>query len=61
MILANKNGWLIVVDILKETDRYFHVQERDGTVLGTKWKLSKIDASRKLFDNVYDAEKWIRE
>lgn len=62
MILANKNGWLSVVEVLRETDKYIHLQNIDEpNKKGAKWKMSKTDASRKLFDNVYDAEKWIRE
>ena len=62
MILANKNGWLSVVEVLRETYKYVHLQNIDApNEKGTQWKLSKTDSSRKLFDNVYDAEKWIKE
>jgi hypothetical protein len=59
MILATKRGLLIVVDVLSETDGYVYIQERDGTVLGDKWTLSKTDKTCKLFDSVPEAEKWI--
>lgn len=60
MILANKNGWMSVVRVLKETAKYTHLQNVDDpNKEGSKWKLAKDDVSRKLFDNAFDAEKWI--
>lgn len=60
MILANKNGWMTIVNILKETDKYYHLQNVDDPFSeGAKWKLSKSDNSRKLFDDVSEAEQWI--
>lgn len=61
MILANKNGWLSVVEVLKETEEYYQLRNVDEpNSEGIKWKLSKKDTSRRLFDNICDAEEWIR-
>lgn len=57
MILATKTGWLISVDLVRETDKAFIVKARDEK---KERRVSKDDERQKLFHNVAQAEIWMR-
>lgn len=60
MILANRNGWLSVVNVVKETKKYYHLQNIEDPNKEAKiWKLHKEDNQRALFDSAFEAEIWI--
>lgn len=55
MILATKSGWLIAVQLVRETPKAHIVKATD------EWKerrIPKDDPNQKLFDSVDDAMRW---
>ena len=58
MILASKSGWLIAGEVVKETKRTFTFQPVDSK---RPTIIQKNSTSRKLFEDVEKAMKWIEE
>lgn len=56
MILATKNGWLIAGEVVKETKRTFTFQPVDSKHPAV---IQKNSTSRKLFEDVEKAIRWI--
>ena len=54
-IYATLSGWLIPVEITKETEKFYYTKDLEGI----ESKISKNENSRKLFDNVWEAQDWI--
>lgn len=59
MILANKNGWMIAVTVLRESTTAVSYRLHDEP--GAAHTIAKNDPKRKLFDSVEAAEAWIRQ
>lgn len=58
MILATKSGWLIAGEVVKETKRTYTFQPVDSKRPSV---IPKNSTSRKLFEDVNEAMKWIKE
>lgn len=58
MILARKNGWLIAGSLIKESKYNYYFKTTDT---GCTHKISKSSRFEKLFDDVNEAMKWIKE
>ncbi|MNQ24614.1 hypothetical protein D3C85_378130 [compost metagenome] len=58
-IRATKSGWLIATKVVKETKKYYHLEDIDSK--GNIYKISKEDAQTKLFDSTDEALNWIDE
>lgn len=58
MILATKSGWLILCDLIKETDKTFTVKPVDSK---REKRVSKSSKTEKLFNDADEAYDWIKE
>ena len=54
-ILATKSGWLIAVEVLRETRKAFVVRERDS---GRERRVEKDSSHQALFDDCDQAMAW---
>lgn len=54
-ILATTSGWLIPVEVLRETPLAHIVKARDER---KEWRVEKASTTRKLFDNCDQAMAW---
>lgn len=55
MILATQTGWLIAVDLIRETPKAQIVKASDEK---RERRVSRTDPKQKLFDSVDDALRW---
>lgn len=58
MILAKKNGWMIMGDVVNETEYGYTFKPVDSQV---PVLIPKTSTTSKIFDDVYKAEQWITE
>lgn len=58
MILATKSGWLILCELIKETDKTFTVKPVDSK---REKKVSKASKTQKLFNDADAAYDWVKE
>lgn len=56
-IYATISGWLVPVEIIKETRAMYYLKDKENK----EFKLSKKDKDRALFDDVWQAQDWINE
>ena len=57
-ILAKTNGWLIVGDVIDESDTAFYFKPRDSKNIE---QIKKDSKTNKLFEDAYLAVDWIEE